>query len=285
MPAPDDRLRVITEAFSTCETIDAFLYGWLQGRFLPPAEQAVFDHYYASFRASFSPRLRAHYRDQTREVCALIAAHDRPRVLEVGAGCGTESLWFALSGARVTALDVRADRLAVARRRRDLLRAALAVPLPAEFRLDSLLEHDAPPYDIVWLEHTFHHLEPRLRVTEAIARLVRPGGYVVASEVNPLNPALQLQMFLERGARTIDTFIDENGRPHLYGVERLVSARAMRRLFEQVGFVTETVRYFRLFPNHPIFARLGPIERFATRIPLPPIFTSYNFVARKASSR
>ena len=275
----------MAQTFSSCETIDAFLDGWLRNRFLPETEQAVFDHYYASFRASFPPRIRRHYRDQTREIAALIPSLGQPRILEVGAGCGTESLWFALSGATVTALDVRADRLAVARSRRDLLRAALTVPLPVEFRLESLLDHEAAPYDIVWLEHTFHHLEPRLRVAEAIARLVRPGGYVVASEVNPLNPALQLQMFLERGARTIDTYIDESGRPHLYGVERLVSAHAMRRLFEQHGFATETVRYFRLFPNHPAFGRLGLIERFATWIPLPPIFTSYNFVARRVSSR
>ncbi|RMG98909.1 MAG: class I SAM-dependent methyltransferase [Deltaproteobacteria bacterium] len=285
MTTSSDLLEAAAAAFSKCATIDGFLDVWLRNAFLPPREQAILEHYYASFVRGFPPRLRRLYRSQTREILGLIAAMDRPKVLEIGAGCGTESLWFALSGAEVTGIDVRADRLDVARARRDLLQTALRVPLRAEFRHENLFDLTAGSYDIVWMEHTFHHLEPRLRVVDHVARLVRPGGYVVVSEVNAWNLPMQLQYLRRRGLRTIDTYVDATGRTHVYGVERFLSPRTLERLFGRAEIRTVSLRYFRLFPNHPLFSALAPIERVAERLPLPPVFTSYNWVGCKAASR
>ena len=76
----------------------AFLTLWLEHDLLDEEAQATLERYCASYRADFSPRMRHCYGEQLREVTALVGARPGARLLEVGCGCGTESLWLALRG-------------------------------------------------------------------------------------------------------------------------------------------------------------------------------------------
>jgi 2-polyprenyl-3-methyl-5-hydroxy-6-metoxy-1,4-benzoquinol methylase len=265
-------------------SIADFLGWWLSEPILDPEPAQVLNTYYRGYRASFGSYLRHHYTDQTREICAVIASRDRPRLLEVGAGCGTEALWFALRGARVLAIDINGERLDVARARQRIVEKAIGRSLELEFRLSSLFElAGSDLFDIIWMEQAFHHLEPREEVYPTVARLLAPGGNIVISEANGWNPLLQLALFRRRGFCTVVERVTGNGQRIVYGNERITVPYVLRRGFSRVGIHTQLVRYFRTLPNMRIadaFLRLEGLIPQAAK----PLFTHYNYVGSKPAS-
>ena len=259
--------------------ISDWLAWWLAKPRLPPEIQAAFDRYYKTYRHRFSPYLRRHYANQTAEVQALI----RPgtRVLEVGCGCGTESLWFAMSGASVVGIDVNGRRIPVARERAKYVREVLGVEVDVGFIQESLFDfEDAAGFDAIWMEQAFHHIEPRSEVPSALRRLLRPNGHVVISEANGWNPVLQLALFRQRGFQTVRESIDSEGRKSLYGVERVTTAGRISKQFASQGFEEVSRRYFRVLPSEPSFERFAWLEDIAPEW-LAPIYSHYNIALRK----
>gem|GEM_PF-3098919 len=61
-------------------------------------------------------------------------------MLEVGCGCGTESLYFGLNGINVTAVDNQDALLGVARERKEIIEKQLGRELPCEFINRSVLD-------------------------------------------------------------------------------------------------------------------------------------------------
>lgn len=263
-----------------------FLAAWFEC--LPKLDDDArhqFGRYYAGYLKRFDPYMRRSY-DRRLEP---LMRHANPgtRVLEVGSGCGSESLLMAIRGCDVTGLELHKQRLHTARQRLGLLAEATDAPLSCRFLTGSLFDDDrvfgdAKGFDLIWMEEVFHHLEPRNRVAARIAELTRPGGRVVIAETNGLNPLMQLSLFRARGLPKIRTFTDDNGRVHQYGVERITSARRLVRLFEDRGFETEFVRHERLFPNLGMAPRaLMALERGLQFLPRPS-FVHYSYVGRRA---
>lgn len=242
-----------------------------------------FGRYYAGYLKRFDPYMRASY-DRRLEPL-LRHAHPGTRVLEVGSGCGSESLLMALRGCDVTGLELHKQRLHTARQRLALLEDARG-PLSCRFLDGSLFDDDldlgdAEGFDLIWMEEVFHHLEPRGRVAERIAELTRPGGLVVIAETNALNPLVQLSLLRARGLPKVRTFTDDGGRERQYGVERVTSARRLARLFEDRGFETEWVRHERLFPNLGVAPHaLMTLERGLKFLPRFS-FVHFSYVARR----
>jgi SAM-dependent methyltransferase len=262
-------------------TIADFLDWWLRHRVLPEPQQAVFERYYAGYRQRFGRYIRHHYCGQTAEITGLIRARRSPRLLEIGGGCGSEALWFALQGARVVAVDVNEERLAVARARKEIVERGIGRPLDLEFRLCSLFDLDeAAGFDLIWMEQAFHHVEPRAEVYPTIARLLAPDGHVVISEANGWNPLLQLLLFKQRGFETVVDRTTAEGRRILYGNERVTVPAVLARGFERAGIRREAVRYFRALPNIAATDLLWLIERAIPQIAAP-LFSHYNYVGRK----
>lgn len=95
-----------------------------------------------------------------------------------------------------------------------MLEAALGRPLPLTILTRSVLDLETGDgFNIVWMQQTFHHLEPREAMVAHITRLLAPGGRLVVSEANGLNPLLQAQLFRLRGFRTIGTIPGPDGAP------------------------------------------------------------------------
>lgn len=203
------------------------------------------------------------------------------RVLEVGCGCGTESLWFAMSGASVVGIDVNGRRIPVARERAKYVREVLGVEVDASFIKESIFDfQDAAGFDVIWMEPAFHHIEPRSVLPMALSRLVRSNGHVVISEANGWNPLLQLALFRQRGFQTVRESIDSAGRRSLYGVERVTTASRISKQFASEGFEEVSRRYFRVLPSGRLIERLAWIEDRAPQW-LAPIYSHYNVVLRK----
>lgn len=174
------------------------------------------------------------------------------KVLDVGCGCGSESISFVSAGARVTAIDVSENRLRCA-----VERAALFdLPSPEFKRSDvfSVLGE----FDLIWMNMTYHHIEPREQFADKLRSLLRPGGHVVISEINGANPFQQARHFSQRGFKTIVTAVDENGATIPYGNERILTAGALTRNMASAGLRTVSRRFHRVMPNKQRWAALEP---------------------------
>lgn len=281
-PASPPRLPAGAERLRDCACIGDFLRAWLARPLLGPPEQKRLDDYYRRFDGLRSPRMWHWYNEQLREANEIIAAAPGARLLEVGFGCGTEALWFAANGASVTAIDPWPRSAPVADARRRLLETVLSRRLDLRLLPVSVLELEEPEgFDIIWLEQAFHHLEPRAEVVRALVRLLRPGGWLLLSEANALNPLLQAQLFLQRGFRTVATSRNARGESYPVGDERVISAPSLSRLLAKAGIERRHVRYFRIFPSGSRYERWFRLER-AVRSPwLAPVYTHYNYVGRK----
>jgi SAM-dependent methyltransferase len=266
----------------SADTIGSFLAAWLATDALEEPYRTTFHEYYSSYLALFDDYIRRHYSFQTNDLMRILDEFERPRVLEIGCGCGTETLWMALRArAVVHGIDVKADRLRVGDARRQILEEACGHKLDCTFALTSL--HDLPAestYDVIWMEQTIHHLEPRARALDAIAALLRPGGYVVIADANAWSPFNQLLAFRVRGFRTIGSHTAEDGRTHHYGIERILTPRTLVREFARRAVEKESVTYYRMLPNRQWARALEPCERILPQW-LVPVFSHYNYVGRK----
>lgn len=232
------------------DDISRFLIHWFDEDPLQEPERSVFRDYYASYLKNFSPYMKHHFAEQTREICSEIRKMKQPRLLEVGSGCGTESLWFALLGARVTSIDLRRDRLAVAQARKDWLEQKLGRVLDVQFVEASIFDfHSDKSFDLIWMEQAYHHIEPRGQLASKLFSLAGRGGKCFICEANAWNPLLQAQMFKLRGWRTKASFVDDAGKTHSYGNERITTPFALRRALRRAGFMAVQSRNFRVLPN------------------------------------
>jgi 2-polyprenyl-3-methyl-5-hydroxy-6-metoxy-1,4-benzoquinol methylase len=260
-------------------SIADFLAFWLATPVLAHEHQAVFDYYYRSYKRHFGPYLRHWYARQTAELTALIRARQHASVLEVGCGCGTESLWAALNGARVTAIDISRDLLAVAQQRQAWMEQCTGRTIDCRFLDRSIVEtDDLAPFDIVYMEQAFHHLEPRAEVVRRTARLVAPGGRLIIAEANGWNPLIQLRLLAMRGTKTI---ITHEG--YSWGHERITVPVALIRQFGEHGLTRESLDYYRALPNARFADTLLWLDRRLPEV-LRPLFTHFNLVLRKSKS-
>ena len=261
-----------------------FLAAWLDcASRLDDEARHQFERYYAGYLKRFDSYMRHSYDRRLEPLLTRVRAG--MRVLEVGSGCGSECLFLASLGCEVTGIEIHKKRLHTARERQSLLEELRGAPLPCRFVKGSLFDEDlnlgGAPFDIVWMEEAFHHLEPRGRVGESIATLLPAGGRLVIAETNALNPLIQLQLLRARGWPKIRTFTDDRGRTHEYGVERVTSAVRLARLFGNAGFQTELVRHERLFPNLGVAPQaLMALERFLNFVPRC-AFVHYTWVGRR----
>jgi len=274
--------RSLTSLNDTWADISAWLEWWLETPRLTSDKQAILEKYYSSYRKNFSPYIKKYYSKQTEDFLQLISKINRPRALEVGCGCGTESLWFAMAGAEVLGVDLSDARLAVARERSDYLKRN-------SFNINVIFQNlnlfDIKPdkeFDVIWMEQAFHHIEPRADVPGKLFELLKPGGYVVISEANGWNPFIQFQLFRKRGLRTVKTLTDCNGKEHSYGNERVTIVKFIDRLFKDSGFKIESVKYFRMLPNIKNIDNFSWIESLVPKW-FVPAFTHFNIVMRKSA--
>lgn len=175
------------------------------------------------------------------------------RVLELGCGTGEFIRRVTLAGAQLVALDLSAELLAKAREKVGdgvrLVRAdAEVLPFPDG------------AFDVVYGCSVLHHLDLEVALSE-VRRVLRPGGRLVFSEPNLLNP----QVLLMFKCKPLKPF---------FGVspdEMAFTRRAVLRILGRLGFHSFMVRYFDfLHPSIParLLPLIGPWLERLERVPI-----------------
>jgi len=155
---------------------------------------------------------------------------------------------------KVIGVDIKKDRLMCAMKRQKILENEIGEKINCEFVESNVISLPSnPKFDLIYLEETLHHLEPRIKIIEKISRLLADNGILIISENNAYNPLLQFHLFRKRGFRTIKKMIGDDGKEYFYGVERILSAKVVAKHFKKCGLKMKSHRYFRLFSSN--FAR------------------------------
>ena len=98
------------------------------------------------------------------------------RVLEVGCGIGTDSINFARAGAQLTAVDLSAESLRIARQRADVMGVADRIDFRQANAEELTSVVDDGPYDLVYSFGVIHHTpDPEAALAE-MREVIAPGG-------------------------------------------------------------------------------------------------------------
>lgn len=139
-------------------------------------------------------------------------------VLELGAGLGEASAWFAMHGARVIATDLSGGMLAVAGRVAALHGAAItAVQMDG-----AVLALADASIDVVYGANVLHHVDQAQCIRE-VHRVLRPGGVAVFWDPLRYNPLINVYRRMATQVRTTDE--------HPLGTDDL---RLLRQTFQRV---------------------------------------------------
>ena len=274
---------ILHAKLKSCNNISDFLLFWLSNSTIL-RNKDTFDRYYRNYLRNFSPRLQKFYQSQSSEVAEMILQKKKPTLLDIGCGCGTETLWFTGLGAESTGIDVGNAMIEVARERKKILEDALEENISCQFNAASIfnLNPRYVKFDIIWMQQTFHHIEPREDLIPLLFTLLNDGGALIISESNAWNPFIQFSLLKRRGLKTIIQ-IEERGQPIPWGNERIITPIGLMRTLRRHGFMVGSPRYFRLLPSNKIFDKFSFLETIWPRA-LFPAFTHYNLVAQKPSS-
>jgi len=122
------------------------------------------------------------------------------KVLDVGAGLGEASVWFARNGADVTALDISPGMLELGGQ----VAARYGVSVtPVVGSATDLSRFPDATFDIVYGANVLHHVDIPACLDE-VRRVLKPGGRAAFWDPVKYNPAIEVYRRLAGGMRTDD---------------------------------------------------------------------------------
>lgn len=136
---------------------------------------------------------------ENRWILARMGPLAGKRILDVGAGLGESSVYFALQGASVTTTDISPGMVRAALRLAELHCVTLEGRVIAG---ESLGEESA--YDFVYVANTIHHVADRPALLEQILRALKPGGRFFSWDPVAYNPAINVYRRMATEVRTED---------------------------------------------------------------------------------
>jgi len=122
------------------------------------------------------------------------------KVLDIGAGLGESSVYFALQGAKVTTTDI--SPLMV----KKVLQLATKFEVEMEGIVSTAESLNVPEnqFDFVYIANTIHHVHNRAQLFAQILRALKPGGSFFSYDPLAYNPAIILYRRMATEVRTAD---------------------------------------------------------------------------------
>jgi 2-polyprenyl-3-methyl-5-hydroxy-6-metoxy-1,4-benzoquinol methylase len=176
----------------------------------------------------------------------------RKRLLDIGAGLGESSVYFALHGAQVTTTDI--SPLMVEKVLQ--LGAKYGVEIDGIVSTVESLNVPENRFDFVYIANTIHHVHDRSQLFAQIHRALKPGGLFFSYDPLAYNPAINLYRRIATKVRTPDE------RPLTRADLRLA-----RTYFDNVGHREYWIATLLLFVKYYAVDRVHPNEdRYWKRI-------------------
>jgi SAM-dependent methyltransferase len=122
------------------------------------------------------------------------------KILDIGCGRGETSVYFALKGAAVTALDISSGMLKLTSELAQRNRTALRV---VQADAHSLGLAATEQFDVIHAANVLHHVNLRQALPEILAHL-HPGGTFVSWDPLAYNPLIQVYRKIAQATRTED---------------------------------------------------------------------------------
>jgi SAM-dependent methyltransferase len=258
-----------------------------------PELELLRGHYPIMMRPDrYPPRLVATiYAERRAPAVAAILNRHRPRVLDAGCAFGSECFLFAAAGAEVSAVDRDPRKIDVARRRQGTYEKLFGKRLTIRYAAEDLDAYDPPERELslTWMASVLAAVTDQEALLARLHAATRPGGQVMLTDMNLLNPLFAFQEWRRRrrGARSGARFARQasframfqrrdrrGGRCFPAGADGLLDDpqffwwRTLEQLLRRTGFEPRRARYSGFVPPLPRGPDLSNLERLLARVPL-----------------
>jgi len=121
-------------------------------------------------------------------------------ILDIGAGLGESSVYFALHGAKVTTTDISPMMVG------KVLQLAWKFGVEMQGIVSTAESLNVPEnhFDFVYIANTIHHVHDRAQLFSQIRRVLKPGGSFFSFDPLAYNPAINLYRRMATEVRTPD---------------------------------------------------------------------------------
>lgn len=174
------------------------------------------------------------------------------KLLDIGAGLGESSVYFALQGAKVTTVDVSPRMVETA------LRIGKKFGVELEGRVSEGENLNVPPesYDLIYIANTIHHVQDRASLFERMRAALKPGGMFFSYDPLAYNPAINIYRRMATQVRTPDE-----------APLSVTDIRLARKYFSNVGHREFWITGLTLFAKYYLLDRVHPnADRYWKRI-------------------
>ena len=122
------------------------------------------------------------------------------KLLDIGAGLGESSVYFALRGASVTTVDISPQMVETAL----ALGKKFGVELQGIVSSAEFLNVPEETYDLIYVANTIHHVQDRDRLFIQMQRALKPGGRFFSYDPLAYNPVINVYRRMATDVRTPD---------------------------------------------------------------------------------
>ena len=174
------------------------------------------------------------------------------KLLDIGAGLGESSVYFALQGADVTTVDISPQMVETALK----LGVQFGVKLQGLVSGGEALNLPEAAYDIIYIANTIHHVQDRALLFVQMQRALKPGGRFFSYDPLAYNPVINVYRRMASEVRTPDE-----------APLTVADLRLAKKYFRNVGHREFWVSCLLLFVKYYLRDRVNPnADRYWKRI-------------------
>jgi 2-polyprenyl-3-methyl-5-hydroxy-6-metoxy-1,4-benzoquinol methylase len=212
----------------------------------------------------------AGYKERLFPLINLISElQEQARVLDVGCGCGSESLLMSLLGADVTGIDLISQRTEFAQSRIPFYQSFSEQKLHIQFSQANVFNFlpSAPKFNIIWMVEAISHVHPAEDFLQLAFNSLPDNGFLILADSNALNPISIFRAYQLRGSRKWFTYEESTNMENDHSVrvaeERIFSLFRLQKILKKIGFQIQDVNVAGFLGSYIIPRKMLPSLKLA----------------------